>query len=163
MEYRIIDALPEHIPQIAAIEKENFSCPMDAAFLTSQLHDHMHDFIAAVAPDGRVLGYVGMTSVLDEGDISNIAVVSDCRRQGIGEALMRRLLALGEARGLSSITLEARESNCPAIALYGKFGFEAVGLRKNYYEKPRESAVLMTYYLKQRRKISENSFNRIDL
>ena len=97
---------------------------------------------------GDTLGYVGMAYVLDEGYISNVAVRAYARRQGIGDALISALTARAAALGLSFITLEVRRSNAPAAALYGKHGFVPVGERKNYYEHPREDAVLMTKFMK---------------
>ena len=86
--------------------------------------------------------------MLDEGYISNVAVHPDARRQGIGDALIDALAAKAAELELAFLTLEVRESNAPAIALYAKHGFHPVGKRKNYYDAPKEDAVLMTCYLK---------------
>ena len=86
--------------------------------------------------------------LLDEGYISNVAVHPDARRQGIGDALIDALAAKAAELELAFLTLEVRESNAPAIALYAKHGFHPVGKRKNYYDAPKEDAVLMTCYLK---------------
>ena len=147
MEFRIVDVSAEHIPQIEEIERECFSRPWTAAQLSGQMRDAQHEFIAAVN-DGRVLGYVGLMYVLDEGYISNVAVRPDSRRQGIGDALIDALAAKAAELELAFLTLEVRESNAPAIALYAKHGFHPVGKRKNYYDAPKEDAVLMTCYLK---------------
>ena len=88
-----------------------------------------------------------LSSVLDEGSLDNIAVSLDHRRHGVADALMDAAGAWGRARELSFITLEVRASNGPAIALYDKHGFVTVGRRTNYYEKPREDAILMTLVL----------------
>lgn len=147
MEFRIVDVSAEHIPQIEEIERECFSRPWTAEQLKSQMRDAQHEFIAAV-DGGRVLGYVGLMYVLDEGYISNVAVHPDARRQGIGDALIDALAAKAAELELAFLTLEVRESNAPAIALYAKHGFHPVGKRKNYYDAPKEDAVLMTCYLK---------------
>ena len=147
MEFRIVDVSAEHIPQIEEIERECFSRPWTAEQLSGQMRDAQHEFIAAV-DDGRVLGYVGLMYVLDEGYISNVAVHPEARRQGIGDALIDALAAKAEELELAFLTLEVRESNAPAIALYAKHGFHPVGKRKNYYDAPKEDAVLMTCYLK---------------
>lgn len=147
MEFRIVDVSAEHIRQIEEIERECFSRPWTAEQLKSQMRDEQHEFITAV--DGsRVLGYVGLMYVLDEGYISNVAVHPDARRQGIGDALIDSLAAKAAELELAFLTLEVRESNAPAIALYAKHGFHPVGKRKNYYDAPKEDAVLMTCYLK---------------
>lgn len=150
MEYAIRDVGPDDIPQIEEIEKRCFSLPWTAEQLAGQMKDAQHEFIAAVTPDGTVLGYVGMMYVLDEGYISNVATDPSCRRQGIADALIGRLCAIcGELR-LSFVSLEVRAGNAPAIALYQKHGFAPVGLRKNYYERPREDAVIMTKFSESR-------------
>ena len=147
MEFRIVDVSTEHIPQIEEIERECFSRPWTAEQLKSQMRDAQHEFIGAV-DGGRVLGYVGLMYVLDEGYISNVAVHPEARRQGIGDALIDALAAKAAELELAFLTLEVRESNAPAIALYAKHGFHPVGKRKNYYDAPKEDAVLMTCYLK---------------
>lgn len=147
MDFRIVDVSTEHIPQIEEIERECFSRPWTAEQLKSQMRDAQHEFIAAM-DGGRVLGYVGLMYVLDEGYISNVAVHPDARRQGIGDALIDALAAKAAELELAFLTLEVRESNAPAIALYAKHGFHPVGKRKNYYDAPKEDAVLMTCYLK---------------
>ena len=85
--------------------------------------------------------------MLDEGYITNVAVSPDFRRQGIARALIEALLAKARENGLAFVTLEVRESNAPAIALYTGAGFEPVGKRKNFYSNPTENAVLMTISL----------------
>ena len=147
MEFRIVDVSTEHIPQIEEIERECFSRPWTAEQLKSQMRDAQHEFIATM-DGGRVLGYVGLMYVLDEGYISNVAVRPEARRQGIGDALIDALAEKAKALKLAFLTLEVRESNAPAIALYAKHGFHPVGKRKNYYDAPKEDAVLMTCYLK---------------
>ena len=147
MEFRIVDVSAEHIRQIEEIERDCFSRPWTAEQLKSQMRDAQHEFIAAVS-DGRVLGYVGLMYVLDEGYISNVAVHPDARRQGIGDTLIDALAAKAAELELAFLTLEVRESNAPAIALYAKHGFHPVGKRKNYYDAPKEDAVSMTCYLK---------------
>ena len=147
MEFRIVDVSAEHIRQIEEIERDCFSRPWTAEQLKSQMRDAQHEFIAAV-DDGRVLGYVGLMYVLDEGYISNVAVHTEARRRGIGDALIDALAAKAAEHELAFLTLEVREGNAPAIALYAKHGFHPVGKRKNYYDAPKEDAVLMTCYLK---------------
>ena len=108
-----------------------------------QLPDACHEFLLAEY-DGAVAGYIGMMCVLDEGYISNVAVSPDYRRKGIGRLLVSEMLSRAEKKKLSFATLEVREHNESAIALYASAGFSPVGRRKNYYERPREDALLMT-------------------
>ena len=140
----IVNVTASLLDQVEELEKACFSLPWTWEMLMSQLPDDEHEFLAAVDESGKLLGYVGMMTVLDEGYISNVAVEPGCRRQGVGEALIRELLERCRMRQLSFVTLEVREHNEPAIALYSKPGFVPVGLRKNYYEAPKENALLMT-------------------
>ena len=142
----ISDATTELVPQIAELEEQCFSLPWTEAQLISQLPDERHEFIAALDENGRVAGYVGMMFVLDEGYISNVAVDSSLRRRGIGDALIAEMHSRAQQRGLAFVTLEVRESNAPAIALYAKHGYVRVGERKNYYDFPSENAILMTKF-----------------
>ena len=148
MARRIDDVREEQLEKIEEIEKACFSMPWTIEQLRSQIKDSQHEFIAALDDEGRVLGYVGMMYVLDEGYISNVAVAPEARRQGIGRDLIKELMARAAALDLAFVTLEARGSNAAAIALYEKQGFVPVGKRKNYYDFPREDAILMTHFLK---------------
>lgn len=144
MDYTITDAREEMLPQLRAIEEQCFSAPWTEAMLRTQLAPETHIFLAAETPQGEVAGYIGLMFVLDEGYISNVAVTPQFRRHGIAEALICELIRRAEEKQLAFLTLEVRESNEGAIALYKKCGFETVGRRKNYYEKPTEDALLMT-------------------
>lgn len=150
MAYSIQDVREEQLDQIEQLEQLCFSVPWPRDALRRQLPDDNHVFLAAT-DGGRVLGYVGMMFVLDEGYISNVAVAPAFRRRGIADALIAELLRRADALSLSFVTLEVREHNIPAISLYENCGFVRVGLRKNYYQKPCENAVLMTKYLEKQR------------
>lgn len=150
MRYEIVNAELRHLEQLLQIENRCFSVPFTREQMLSQMPDSMHEFLVAEAENGDVLGYVGMMYVLDEGYISNVAVSPDYHRTGIADALITRLLQIAKELELSFVTLEVRESNAPAIALYEKNGFSPVGRRKNYYTLPTEDAILMTSYLNTR-------------
>ena len=98
----------------------------------------------ALDGQGAVAGYAGLQVVLDEGYILNVAVRPDCRRQGVAGQLLQVFLDFAKGNQLAFLTLEVRASNYAAIALYGSWGFRGVGRRKNYYEHPKEDAVIMT-------------------
>ena len=146
-DYKIVDGCEKHIDALERLERHCFSVPWTRAQLISQLPDENHDFIVMEA-DGEAIAYVGMMYVLDEGYISNVAVSPAARRQGIADALITELMERAQRLELSFVTLEVRASNAPAIELYKKHGFVPVGLRKNYYDLPREDAILMTKFLR---------------
>ena len=133
------------IDAVAAIEAECFSHPWSKKSLEESLEKENSLFLVAYE-DGRVIGYVGMEVIVDEGYIFNVAVSADYRRRGVGYALVRELVTYSMKNSLCFITLEGRESNSAAISLYSKFGFIKAGERKNYYSDPTEAAVLMTKY-----------------
>ncbi len=145
MECAVRPALPGDTEAIAALERDCFSLPRDAAWIASSLPL----FLVAAAGE-ELLGYADMLTVLDEGYMGNIAVVPACRRMGVGRALMESLLERGRSLRLAFLTLEVRESNAAAISLYAELGFTEVGRRKKYYEMPSEDAILMTYFYEEK-------------
>ncbi len=127
---------------VAELEKLCFCCPWSEEALELLLGESAVGF-CAVDELGTVLAYGGMMCVLDEGEITNIATHPSARRMGLGRAVVSALLEYGKAHGLVSFSLEVRESNSAAISLYESLGFERVGIRKNFYTKPTENAVIM--------------------
>ncbi len=97
----------------------------------------------------ELVGYAALEWVLDEGSLTDIAVLKNQRGQGIGKLLMNELVKAAMEQKLQFVTLEVRESNIPAISLYKSYGFEDVGKRPRYYSSPTEDAVLMTKYLNE--------------
>lgn len=134
-----------HLDEVAAIENDCFSHPWSRRSLESELQNETSRFLVAVE-DGKVIGYIGMSTVIDEGYLFNAAVDSHYRKKGVGSALVRELVTWCQKHDFAFLTLEVRESNAPAIALYSRFGFVRVGERKNYYSDPAENALLMTKY-----------------
>ncbi len=134
-----------HIPQMVELEKLCFSMPWTADMIRRELTDPSCLYLAAVDGD-TLVGYIGVQTVLDEGYINNVAIRPEYRRRGIASALISLLIDKSKEIELSFLTLEVRASNEAAIALYEKLGFGPVGRRKNYYEKPREDAILMTIF-----------------
>lgn len=142
----VVPMAERHLAGLAEIEKVCFHAPWSESMLREELGKGI--FLAAER-DGQTVGYVGCQTVLDEGYITNVAVSPDCRRHGIGRALIEELASRARAQGLSFVTLEVRASNTPAMKLYEGAGFVRVGERKNFYTAPVEDAVLMTLFLKE--------------
>lgn len=135
-------ALPQDFAAIAELERECFSHPWSREAIEASFREGTQFFVCKRFD--RVVGYAGIQIVLDEGYITNVAVTKDCRRQGVGAALLAALDAYGKEKELSFITLEVRRSNTAAQALYKKFGYEQVGERKGFYLDPKEDAILLT-------------------
>ncbi len=135
-------ARPEHMKALAALEKECFSDPWPEDMIGRML-----DRFTVATEGDALMGYIVLSTVLDEGNIDNVAVSPVFRRRGVADALVLDTIARSREMGLAFLMLEVRAGNEPAIALYRKHGFVEVGRRKNYYEKPREDAILMTLVL----------------
>lgn len=146
MSVTIRPAAESDLPALAALESACFSHPWSEKSLAETLGNGRSLFLLAEQA-GEPLGYLGMEYVLDEGGITNVAVFPAHRRQGIADALLNELLRRAKGLGLATVTLEVRETNAPAIALYQKHDFVPVGRRKNYYTSPTEDAILMTVTL----------------
>ena len=133
---------PRHVPQVAALEKICFADPWSEKSVASELENPLSYWL--VAMDGeKLVGYVGSQTVLGETDMMNVAVCPDYRRQGIAEGLILALIAALKARESHCLTLEVRDSNDSARALYEKLGFSEIGRRKNYYRSPKEDALIL--------------------
>ena len=139
---QVVTMAEEHISALAQLERECFSDPWSEKALTEELRNPNAVFRVALI-DGEVAGYVGMLHVLDEGDICNVAVFDGFRRKGVASALIQHLVDYGVENQLSFITLEVRESNIGAQKFYETMGFETIGVRKNFYDNPKEHAILM--------------------
>ena len=141
---RIVPMNADHLDEVAELERICFSTPWSRNMLAEELDNMLSAFLVALDDTDRVVGYAGGQVILDEGYITNIAVRPECRRQGVAAKLLQVFLDFAKANKLSFLTLEVRASNYDAIALYGSRGFRSMGRRKNYYEHPREDAIIMT-------------------
>lgn len=142
MEWQIEKMQPEDIKEVAGIERRIFTLPWsEQGFLSSlQSEDTLY---LVVRKEGRIAGYCGLLQSFDEADITNVAVAEEARNEGLGFAMISELMRLGKERGVARYTLEVRASNAAAIHLYEKLGFQSVGIRKNFYDQPKEDAVIM--------------------
>ena len=138
----IIKMKESHVSQIAALEKLCFSDAWSENSIRSELSNKLSLWLVAVDGD-RVAGYIGSQTVLGWADMMNLCVSPDYRRQGIGEQLTMELERQLREEKVECLTLEVRVSNAPAITLYEKLGFQQVGKRPRYYEKPREDALIL--------------------
>lgn len=137
------------LPRVAAIERESFPTPWSFWLFFQELLSPQRYYVVAEEA-GVVVGYAGMSYVLDEGHVTTIAVAPPRRSSGIGSRLLDALIEESRRLGLSFLTLEVRESNAVARALYEKAGFVCEGRRHGYYSAPKEDALIMTLYLDER-------------
>jgi ribosomal-protein-alanine N-acetyltransferase len=138
---------------VAELERLCFSAPWSLESLQEEVTNPRARY--AVALDGgRVIGYAGLHEIIDEGYITNIAVSPKARRKGVGRALVLDMIKTARENGLAFLTLEVRESNAAAISLYTSSGFEPVGIRPGYYNRPAEDALMMTLFLKPSERVS---------
>lgn len=146
MELSICPLKAEQVPAIAALERQCFSAPWSESALLEEVENPQALFLCALW-QGEPVGYVGCVWALDEGSICNVAVDAAYRRRGVAKALLTELARRGKKLGLSQLSLEVRVSNLGAQALYNALGYETLGLRKNFYQQPREDALIMTKLL----------------
>ena len=141
---RIVPMNGDHLDEVAELERVCFSTPWSRNMLSEELENDCSAILVALDGQDHGVGYAGVQVILDEGYITNVAVRPEYRRRGVAGKLLRVFLDFAKAHQLAFLTLEVRASNASAMALYEGLGFRNVGRRKNYYEHPREDAVIMT-------------------
>ena len=141
---RIVPMTAEYLDEVAELERICFPDPWSRNMLAEELDNDLSAFLVALDDGGKVTGYAGLQVILDEGNILNVAVRPEYRRQGIAGKLLEVFLNFAQAHQLRFLTLEVRASNEAARGLYEKYGFQQAGLRPGYYQHPREDAVIMT-------------------
>ncbi|WDH76215.1 MULTISPECIES: ribosomal protein S18-alanine N-acetyltransferase [Exiguobacterium] len=130
------------VEEVTKVEKASFSIPWTKeAFMNEMLRNEQAIYFVAVH-DKRVVGFVGVWQIVDEGHITNIAVLPEFRGQGIGNQLLAELVTFAKSKGLVGLTLEVRVSNVGAQKLYEQFGFMQAGRRRRYYQDNNEDAYI---------------------
>ena len=137
----VVPVQKEHLAELASLERICFSEPWSEESLALLIGDTAFGMVALC--DGQAVAYGGMLTVLDEGQVTNIAVLPAFRRKGIGRAVLLAMTEEAKRRGLCVLSLEVRVSNTGAIALYESCGWKRAGERKNFYRHPTESAAVM--------------------
>ncbi|MBQ3434485.1 MAG: ribosomal protein S18-alanine N-acetyltransferase [Selenomonadaceae bacterium] len=144
MNITVKEATLTDVAEIVKIEQACFSTPWTEQGISESIeNENTHLYIALA--DGTVAGYMGVQIFSGEGYVTNVATLPEYRRKGVAKALIERVLQ----NEMDFLTLEVRESNAPAIALYESIGFERVGVRPHFYRNPDENAVLMTIELSE--------------
>lgn len=145
----ILDNLKtKYLDSLVELENKCFKIPWSRNMFLGDV-DNPNAYYILLINDDRVIGYCGLYRVLDESSITNIAVHPDFRKKGLATLMLKNIFEYCLKSSISFVTLEVRESNKDAMKLYMDNGFELVGERKNYYADNRETAILMTKYLKE--------------
>lgn len=133
---------PEDAAAVERIERVSFAVPWSRRAFWEETANERTLYLVAIA-EGKIVGYAGAWIVLDEAQITNVAVAPEKRGQGVGRRLMEEMMARAKARGAVRMTLEVRPSNEAALTLYKSCGFEDYGRRPHYYQDNGEDAVIM--------------------
>jgi len=138
----LLRAQERHIPAVLALETECFSRPWsEQSFLFEQKSPDAH--FTVCEEDGALAGFCILHRLCDEGELFNLAVAPAFRRRGVASQLLADALSASPALGIRRVYLEVRQSNAAARALYEKHGFCICGVRRRYYDDPKEDALLM--------------------
>ncbi|MDO4618591.1 MAG: ribosomal protein S18-alanine N-acetyltransferase [Clostridia bacterium] len=137
----------EDAGELARLDIECFSVPWSETAFKDEAENAIATYFLACDSE-KIIGYIGYWNVMNEGNITNIAVLPEYRRKKVASLLLEHSVKTAISGKLDLLTLEVRKSNIPARSLYEKYGFKEIGVRKNYYHKPTEDAIIMTLNLK---------------
>lgn len=141
---------PSDLSQVVAIEREAFTTPWSEETFRSLFHRDPWVLLVLEEEQGAgISGYAVLGCVLEQGELANIAVRSRDRGKGLGGLLLDHVVREAVDRGVQQLFLEVRVSNTAAAALYAARGFQEIGIRKNYYEEPREHARVLVRRLRE--------------
>jgi ribosomal-protein-alanine N-acetyltransferase len=134
---------PRDVERVVAIEIASFSSAWRPETFLDLLNRPGAELWVLDDAEDAVIGYSVLWCIMDQGELANIAVADGHRGRGLGAFLLENMLDVGRAQGVASVYLEVRASNEEAIGLYHRFGFVQIGVRKRYYDNPREDALVM--------------------
>lgn len=138
----------DDIDGVFEVEKNCFEDYWSKDSFKKELSNNLAKYLVAKV-DGKVVGYVGIWFVVDEGHITNVAVHENYRGKKIGDKLIKELVQVCKDNKIVSMTLEVRASNTVAQNLYRKYGFKMAGIRKEYYSNNKEDAIIMWNDIKE--------------
>lgn len=144
LNFNIVKMTESQVEAVARLEAQVFSTPWSKQALMDTLLEEHILFYTALA-DEDVAGYCGIYLAADEGEITNVAVAPPFRRHKVAQELLEKTMTKAYEKGARKIFLEVRSQNEPAIRLYQKAGFYQIGVRKNYYQKPQDDALVMMF------------------
>lgn len=138
----------EDLYKILEIENKSFATPWTYDAFYNELHSNQFAHYVVAEVDDEIIGYCGLWVIIDEGHITNIAILPEYRGKGLGEKLLVAVMDTAKSLGAESLTLEVRVSNNVAKGLYRKLGFQDGGIRKSYYTDNFEDALVMWVNMK---------------
>lgn len=133
----------EDLDGVMAVELDSFQTPWSLSSFAEELEQNRLARYLVAEENGEIVGYVGAWLVINEAQVTNVAVSSHRRGQGIGRLLLNQLMDLARNNRMESMTLEVRVSNTVARHLYQQLGFVEAGIRKNYYSEIKEDALIL--------------------
>jgi [ribosomal protein S18]-alanine N-acetyltransferase len=136
------DMIVADLPAVVAIEDESYSVPWSESTFRGLLRRRDAEMVVALSDD-IVIGYAAFWCVVDQGELGNVAVASAWRGRGLGGCLLEEVIRRAARRGIIEVFLEVRPTNTIARRLYDRYGFTAVGRRRNYYQQPVEDALVL--------------------
>lgn len=143
MSFIIRLAEKKDIEALAELDDICFAIPWNRSAFEYEINENLKAIYLVAELDDRIIGYVGVWVILDEGHITNIAVHPDFRNKGLGKLLLSNLFEITDRKGVERYTLEVRDSNDAALSLYSKFKFKQEGKRLKYYEDTGEDALIL--------------------
>ena len=152
--------LPKDLPIVIEIDRLNFTEPWPAKSFSYELSTNYSICLVAVDDFDLVLAEIVVWVIVDEAHIATIAVHPNHQGRGIASALLAEALMLAMERGASASLLEVRPSNTAALKLYQRFGYEVVGVRKEYYQDNKEDALLLNLFELDIEKLRNNSLSK---
>ncbi|MCP8617823.1 ribosomal protein S18-alanine N-acetyltransferase [Salirhabdus salicampi] len=133
----------EDIAEVIEIERLSFSSPWTKQAFEKEIANNMYASYYVMEFRGKIVGYCGLWIVIDNAQITNIAILPNYRGKGLGEKLFQYVLVQARNQGVELLSLEVRVSNVRAQKMYRKFGLQPAGIRKNYYQDNNEDALVM--------------------
>ncbi len=143
--------LLEDVEGVMEVDRDSFSLPWSRESFILEVKSPISYYVVAEDETGKIIAYGGFYLIIDQVEITNIAVLSKKRGQGIGKSILEVLLKIALVGGGKLVNLEVRESNEAAKAMYYSYGFSLVGKRKGYYQLPSEDALLLSLVLEEGR------------
>ncbi len=133
----------QDVDAVSRVENQCFNIPWSKESFRYEVCENDKAIYLIAEYEGNVLGYAGLWKILDEGHITNVAVLKPFRQKGIATLMLSKLFEIARLESINSFTLEVKKTNNVAIGLYENFGFKTCGLRKGYYRDTNDDALIM--------------------